>query len=423
MALARMGNADRTADLGEEYRRIRQATEELCAPLEIEDYGVQSMPEASPAKWHLAHTTWFFEEFVCAAWDAGYERTHALYRQLFNSYYVSIGPAHPRAERGLLTRPTVREVYRYREQIDEHLLALCGRRIDDAELAGRILLGLQHEQQHQELLLTDLKHAFWRNPLRPAYLPAAHARPAGFAPLAFVDCGGGLREIGYAGTGFCFDNEQPAHRVWAEPYRLASRPVSNSEFREFVRDAGYRRADLWLSDGWDAVQREGWARPLYWSQSLDSEFTLSGETGIDPHAPVSHISFYEAQAFSRWAGARLPSEAEWELVAKTVPVRGNFVEGGRMHPAPMDSAESGAVSSLFGDVWEWTASPYGPYPGYSAARGALGEYNGKFMANQFVLRGGSCATPRGHVRASYRNFLDPKARWQFSGVRLAKDVS
>jgi ergothioneine biosynthesis protein EgtB len=410
--------------LAEEYRRVRAATEALCLPLAIEDYVVQSMPEASPTKWHLAHTSWFFEEFVLDAYIPRYRFHDLRYRQLFNSYYQSIGTAHRRGERGLLTRPTVAETYRYRRHVDEHVAALLGVQGDDPSLAARVTLGLHHEQQHQELILTDVKHALACNPLRPVYRqlpPRASAEPQ---PLVFRACRGGLREFGHGGDGFCFDNELPVHRAFVPPYRLASRPTTNAEYREFVRDGGYEQPTLWLADGWDTVQRDGWQRPLYWSASLDQEFTLSGLAELDPHAPVCHLSYYEADAFARWAGARLPGELEWELAAAARTIEGTFLESGLLHPAAASEphGEASELLQLFGDVWEWTSSPYGPYPGYRAPAGALGEYNGKFMVNQIVLRGGSCATPRAHIRATYRNFFSPAARWQFAGVRLAQDA-
>ncbi|HKZ73349.1 MAG TPA: ergothioneine biosynthesis protein EgtB, partial [Steroidobacteraceae bacterium] len=378
-------------------------------------------------------------------------RFHDLrYRHLFNSYYQSIGSMYPRADRGLLTRPTVAETYRYRAHVDSHVAALLAVQGDDPTLAARVTLGLHHEQQHQELLLTDVKHAFALNPLRPAYRANAPRASDCADPLVFRACRGGLREVGHAGGGFCFDNELPRHRAFVPPYRLATRLVTNGEYRDFVRDGGYEHATVWLADGWEAVQREGWQRPLYWSASLDQEFTLSGLIELDPRATVCHLSFYEADAFARWAGARLPGEVEWELAAAELPVAGNFLENAILHPVghrsdavvreppdePGDADDAGAsqvldfhgertakpaLSQMFGDAWEWTSSPYGPYPGYRPAAGALGEYNGKFMVNRIVLRGGSCATPRSHIRATYRNFFAPAARWQFAGVRLAQD--
>jgi ergothioneine biosynthesis protein EgtB len=401
------------------YWQVRVQSLRLAHPLTAEDCAAQSMPDASPAKWHLAHTTWFFERFVLRPHVPGYRVFEPLYDYLFNSYYDAVGERHPRPERGLLTRPPLAAIIDYRAHVDEHMQGLLA---DGDAPTAVVELGLNHEQQHQELMLTDLKHLFSRNPLEPAYRhypgPVAgkageRARP-GWSPRE-----GGLHEIGAdAGPGFCFDNETPRHRVWVDPYRLAHRPVTNGEFREFVSDGGYDQPLLWLSEGWATARREGWRRPLYWSEALDTEFTLSGRRELDPDAPVCHVSYYEADAFARWAGARLPTEAEWELAAADQPVVGNLLDAGTLHPEP--SGEHGTLAQLFGDVWEWTASPYAPYPGFATLEGALGEYNGKFMCNQMVLRGGSCATPGGHVRASYRNFFPPQARWQFSGLRLAR---
>nr|PZN81503.1 MAG: ergothioneine biosynthesis protein EgtB [Pseudomonadota bacterium] len=408
------------------YTRIRAATGLLCRPLAPEDCVVQSMPDASPAKWHLAHTSWFFEEFVLRRFAAQYRLFDERYSFLFNSYYQTVGPMHERPRRGLLSRPTVQEILAYRAHVDEHMHELLARRGEHAELADLTTLGLHHEQQHQELLLTDIKHLFSCNPLLPAYSETRAPPRRTSPPLTWHRFDGGLADIGFAGEGFCFDNEMPRHRVFLEPFELASRPVTNEEFREFVLDGGYRRATLWLSDGWTIVQHEGWRHPLYWNDSLDAEFTLSGLRELDPQAPVCHVSYYEADAFARWAEARLPTEQEWEAAAGAVPVSGNFADSAYLHPIPAappaKENASHALLQIFGDVWEWTASAYAPYPGYAPLPGALGEYNGKFMVNQLVLRGGSCATPPGHARASYRNFLQPAARWQFSGARLARSV-
>jgi ergothioneine biosynthesis protein EgtB len=433
LAAAPEGSVSEAPTLTEQFRRVREATTALCAPLAPEDYVVQSMPDASPAKWHLAHTTWFFEEFVLSQAGADYEFHAPAYRYLFNSYYNAVGPMHARANRGLLSRPTVQQVLDYRARIDARMARLLDTGSGlSPELARVITLGLHHEQQHQELLLTDIKHLFSCNPLLPAYIqhPAESSRAA--PAVAFRRFPGGLLEVGCPvapdASEFCFDNETPRHRVYLTPFELATRLVTNAEYLEFVRAGGYGNAALWLSDGWATVQREQWTRPIYWSPGLDSEFTLRGLIELDPHAPVCHLSCYEADAFARWAGARLPTEFEWEVAAATVPTSsGNFVESRRWHPAP--AARTGPTAQtdtppllqMFGDVWEWTQSAYAPYPGYRTARGALGEYNGKFMVNQLVLRGGSCATPRSHIRSTYRNFFNPAARWQFSGVRLARD--
>jgi ergothioneine biosynthesis protein EgtB len=419
------------APLAERFRGVRRTTESLCEPLAVEDYVVQSMPDASPAKWHLAHTTWFFEEFVLQAFDPAHRFHDPRFRYLFNSYYQAVGPMQRRAERGVLSRPTVAETYAYRREVDERMAALLDspERLEPrkrAALERVTMLGLHHEQQHQELLLTDLKHALSCNALLPAYherkRPGDEERdltvPAGF--LAFD---GGVREIGCGGEEFCFDNEQPRHRVFLEPYALAQRPVTNAEYLEFVRAGGYEQPQHWLSDGWATVQAQQWRHPLYWNESLAAEFTLAGLQPIDPRAPVVHVSYFEADAFARWAGARLASEAEWECAAAGAAIDGNFLDTGLFHPMPAaQPAAAGEPWQMFGDVWEWTRSPYSPYPGYRAVEGALGEYNGKFMVNQLVLRGGSCATPRSHIRASYRNFFAPAARWQMSGIRLAKDA-
>jgi len=422
-----------TRPLTEQYREVREATVALCSPLATEDYVVQSMPDASPAKWHLAHTTWFFEEFVLQRAGGAYAFHDPDFRFLFNSYYNAVGPMHTRSSRGMLSRPTVQQVLDYRARVDERMSEL----LQDASrlpagLAPIITLGLHHEQQHQELIVTDIKHLFSCNPLLPAYVQKSPLPSRAAPALAFRSFDGGLVSVGHTGTEFCFDNEQPCHRVYLTPFALASRPVTNSEYLEFIRDGGYENAAHWLSDGWATVQRETWTRPLYWSHSLEEEFTLRGLIPLDPHAPVTHLSCYEADAFARWAGARLPTEFEWELAAAAtaVPVSGNFVESGHWHPiaaahptlASQDRTDPAPLLQMFGDVWEWTQSAYSPYPGYRPASGALGEYNGKFMVNQLVLRGGSCATPRSHIRTTYRNFFNPAARWQFSGVRLARDL-
>jgi len=409
--------------LAEHYRAVRRATEELADGLSAEDCGVQSMPDASPVKWHLAHTTWFFESFWLERWEQPHRPYDPAFRELFNSYYQAVGEPFARPLRGVLSRPSLAEVLAWRSHVDERVLArLAGGAAADAECAARLELGLQHEQQHQELILTDLKHALASNPLRPVYRERETAEGGAAAPLAFHTIEAGLREIGHAGPGFAFDNEEPRHRVHVAGFELASRAITNGEYAEFVSDGGYERPELWLSDGWDAVARLGWRAPLYWEGSNGSvlEYTLTGRRPLRLAEPVCHVSFYEADAFARWAGARLPTEAEWECAAAPLACEGNFVESGRLHPAPAGREE---LAQLFGDVWEWTQSAYAPYPGYRPLAGALGEYNGKFMVNQLVLRGGSCASPRGHLRASYRNFFPPEARWQFSGIRLARDAA
>jgi ergothioneine biosynthesis protein EgtB len=418
--------ADSTSLLAQHYDRVRATTQALCAPLETEDFVIQSMPDASPAKWHLAHTSWFFEQFILKTHVRNYRPFHPRFEYLFNSYYQSVGPMHERPHRGLLSRPTVAQVMDYRAHVDAHMRSLLATRGDDSSIASLTTLGLNHEQQHQELLLTDIKHLFWCNPLRPAYRDRPQLVQSGaVSPMRFYTFDGGIEQIGALEGGFVFDNELPRHKVLLEPFALANRLVTNGEYAEFIRDGGYQRPEVWLSDGWATVVQERWARPLYWSEALDSEFTLFGMQPIDPAAPVCHLSYYEADAFARWAGARLPSEAEWEIAAAQMPVRGNLLESDALHPVAVtdDSThDESQLRQLFGDVWEWTASPYAPYPGYRPPPGALGEYNGKFMCNQLVLRGGSCATPRSHIRATYRNFFYPHARWQFMGVRLARDA-
>ncbi len=408
-------------ELAELYRRTRAFSEELAASLSAEDCAVQSMPDASPVKWHLAHTTWFFETFVLERARPGEPCFAPAYRVLFNSYYQTVGAQHPRPHRGLLTRPSLEEVWAYRRSVDTRIDALLAAGDHAPELRSVLELGVNHEEQHQELVLTDLKHLLAQNPLRPAYREgrsaAARGRPS---PLRFRPFPAGIHEIGARPAGFHFDNEAPRHRVLLRDFELASRPVSNGEFAAFVDDGGYRRPELWLSDGWDRVRAEGWCSPAYWETERGEPrcFTLSGLVPLDLAAPVVHVSYYEADAYARWAGARLPTEQEWEVAATGAPVEGNFVESGALHP--VSGGASDALAQLYGDVWEWTASPYTAYPGYQPEAGALGEYNGKFMCNQLVLRGGSCATPRRHMRASYRNFFPPHARWQFSGIRLAR---
>jgi ergothioneine biosynthesis protein EgtB len=405
-----------------EYRRVRDATMALCAPLAPEDTVAQSMPDASPAKWHLAHTTWFFEQFLLAHFQRGHRRFHEGWDYLFNSYYQTVGPMHVRPQRGMVTRPSLREVIDYRAHVDAAMCDLLRRCGDDAELHSRFVLGLNHEQQHQELLLTDIQHLFSLNPLEPVYRAAEAGAPNQPVPLRYLDGGQGIVQIGHVGEGFAFDNEMPRHRELLHPHAIANRCVTNAEFRDFVADGGYRNPVLWLSEGWDRVRREGWRHPLYWDDALETSFGLAGRRAIDPAAPVCHVSFFEADAFARWAGVRLPTEAEWEAMAQAQPVAGNFVESGLTCASPARAAGDERPLQMFGDVWEWTSSPYVGYPGYRPATGALGEYNGKFMCGQWVLRGGSCATPAGHVRASYRNFLQPAARWQFGGIRLARDA-
>jgi ergothioneine biosynthesis protein EgtB len=411
------------------FEEVRQFTELLCRPLKTEDFVVQSMPDVSPTKWHLAHTSWFFETFILQPHFPAYKPFNPHFSYLFNSYYVAVGDRHCRQNRGLLSRPTVEEVFAYRRYVDAHMRDFLSQLREPglSELRALLELGLHHEQQHQELMLMDIQHVFWVNPLRPAYHPALPPSSHPAPPMRWIAFPGGLREIGYTGESFAFDNESPRHRVYLQPYELGSRLVTNGEWKAFIADGGYRRADLWLSAGWAMAQQEQWAAPLYWL-SMDGNWqrhSLGGLNPVDDHEPVCHISFFEADAFARWAGARLPTEAEWETAASDIgsadgKMAGNFAESARF--APEVAPVSPGLSQMMGDVWEWTGSAYLGYPGYRPATGALGEYNGKFMCNQFVLRGGCCATPRSHIRLTYRNFFPPDARWQFSGLRIARDA-
>jgi ergothioneine biosynthesis protein EgtB len=415
-----LSDNSQSESLSARYQRIRQTSLDLVAPLEIEDMVVQSMPDASPTRWHLAHTSWFFEHFLLAPGSPGFKPFHEDWDYLFNSYYYSVGDMHKRPHRGLLSRPTVSEVLEYRQYVDARMMELIDRNPANAKLEFLVALGLNHEQQHQELILTDIKHALSCNPLKPAYRGDLRVLPASAHPHAFTEFPGGIVEIGCNDNGFCFDNETPRHRLLLNPFEIGSRLITNAEFREFIEDGGYRRHELWLSDGWAHITDQQVSRPVYWSEDLNSEFSLLGEIDLDPHRSVCHVSYYEADAFARWSGTRLPGEAEWEQAAVNQPVSGNLLDRREFHPAGSDSGEN--ISQLFGDVWEWTQSPYSAYPGYEPLAGSLGEYNGKFMCNQMVLRGGSCATPRDHIRSTYRNFFNPSARWQFSGIRLAKDI-
>ena len=417
-----------------QFEHTRKQTEVLVKPLSAEDCQLQSMPDASPAKWHLAHLTWFFETFVLEPYEKNFKAFDASFRVLFNSYYNGIGARHPRAQRGLISRPTLAEVLTYRKAVDVRVLVVLGEHPHEVTLAQLVTLGLQHEQQHQELLLTDIKHALSMNPAGSATTAYAKRWPLSSIapqPVTWHGYEGGLVEHGFdeARGGFAFDNETPRHRVYIAPFELASRLVTNGEYLAFMADGGYQRPELWLSLGWDWVQTGRHVLPLYWQTSHSAQsgyenFTLQGMVDIDTNTPACHLNYFEADAFARWSGARLPTEFEWELAASQIkaPPSGNFVESAAYHPMPLQHARAENPSQMFGDVWEWTQSNYNPYPGYKPWEGLVGEYNGKFMCNQFVLRGGSCATPQSHIRASYRNFFPPDARWQFSGLRLARDA-
>jgi ergothioneine biosynthesis protein EgtB len=416
------------AAAAERFQTVRRESETLASRLTPEDQSIQSMPDVSPTKWHLAHTTWFFETFILGRFDPEYRVFDPAFHYLFNSYYEAEGPRHPRPQRGLLSRPSCADVSAYRDHVDAAIERLITAAPAEAwaEAAPLIELGLHHEQQHQELILMDIKHVFSLNPLLPAYQPPRRRASAAAAPLDWVEFPGGLVQVGHEGEGFAFDNETPRHRLWLEPFRLANRPVTCGEFTEFIDAGGYRDPEFWLSDGWAAIQAQGWQAPLYWRHDGDGwrVFTLSGENRLDPAEPVVHVSFYEADAFAKWAGKRLPTEAEWEHAAAGAALAGNLGDSHRYHPAADGAASdsAGGLRQMIGDVWEWTASPYTPYPRFRAASGAIGEYNGKFMSNQMVLRGGAAVTPAGHIRATYRNFFPPSARWAFSGLRLADDA-
>jgi ergothioneine biosynthesis protein EgtB len=419
--------ATSNSDLEQRYRRVRHFSGKLCETLEPEDYVIQTMPETSPTKWHLAHTSWFFETFVLNQFFPDYQSLHPQFGFLFNSYYNAVGPFYSRAHRGLLSRPTVKEVLHYRSDID--LLVSDLIESADGQLLAKLepilTLGLHHEQQHQELMLTDIKHVFWQNPLRPAFRKRNQVKALPASAIRWLKFEEGLCWVGYEGAGFSYDNEGPRHRTFISAFSLASKLVTNAQYLAFIEDRGYQRPEFWLSLGWNAVKERGWNSPLYWEKRDGKWFTmtLAGVTELIPEEPVCHVSYFEADAFARWSGARLPTEEEWETASSGLPLKGNFVESELYHVAPLASRGSeGKPVQMFGDVWEWTRSSYSPYPGYSAGSGALGEYNGKFMCNQYVLRGGSCATSQSHIRRTYRNFFPPDARWQFTGIRLAKDL-
>jgi len=411
------GQAQRDA-LIEQFRNVRRETELICAPLEVDDYQVQSITETSPPKWHIAHVTWFVEEFVLSHFDSRYRPYHPRFSYLFNSYYETVGKMQPRPKRSMLSRPTVDEVYRYRHYVDDHIqnLILNVNESDWDDCRQRVTLGLHHEQQHQELLFMDIKHNFSVNPLKPVYHEQQHALSSSLQTVHWIEREGGLHELGHSGDGFSFDNETPRHQVLMRDYQLAAGLVTNGEYLEFIQSDGYQRPELWLADGWYLINRENWKYPLYWELKDDEwwQFTLGGMQKLNLFEPVCHLSFYEADAFARWAHARLPTEAELECMLEEQPVKGNFLDNRILHPQP-------GIGQWYGDVWEWTSSTYSAYPGFRPLAGSMGEYNGKFMCNQMVLRGGCCVTPVNHIRATYRNFYYPHDRWPFTGLRLAKD--
>jgi ergothioneine biosynthesis protein EgtB len=400
------------------YQQIRQISEKICQPLSIEDYTIQSMPDVSPPKWHLAHTTWFFETFLLLPHLPEYQVFHPQFGYLFNSYYEAVGARHPRHYRGILSRPTVAEVYQYRAHVDRAMQTLLAKIPEDSNLGDLVILGLHHEQQHQELLLTDIKHILALNPLHPIYRADLSVNvDTEDRKFVWLEYPGGLYSIGHTGTEFAFDNESPRHQVYLPDYQLGNRLVTNGEYLEFIQAGGYKEAKYWLAEGWATVQTQRWQAPLYW-ELIDNQWwvmTLGGLRQLNITEPVCHVSFYEADAYATWKGKRLPTESEWEIAAADLPQVGNFLDGDCLHPKPADHCQ------LFGDVWEWTQSAYLPYPGFKIADGAIGEYNGKFMCNQMVLRGGSCVTSANHIRPTYRNFFPPATRWQFSGIRLASD--
>lgn len=407
------------------FKTVRSFTESLTESLETEDFVIQAMENASPAKWHLAHTTWFFEVFVLKHAVAGFDSMHPQYDYIFNSYYVQTSDPHCRDKRGNLSRPTVKQVFEYRKYVDHHMLRLLDD-LTDAEFekwAPVIEVGIHHEQQHQELLVTDLKYMFAQNPLYPIYKETNRPSANQLPEMGWVSFDEGIFEIGHKGGDFGYDNEFPEHKTYIHDFDLADRLVTNGEYMEFMESGGYRDPKWWLDEGFAAVENEEWDRPLYWVKRENEwyQFTLSGLEKINPNEPVTHVSYFEADAYARWKGFRLPTEQEWELASQNEPVKGNFVESKHYHPATLNENNSGEkLHQMFGDVWQWTQSSYAPYPGYKPFAGALGEYNGKFMVNQYVLRGGSCATSKSHIRKTYRNFFHTGSRWQFSGIRLAK---
>jgi len=409
------------------FQNVRVFTEQLCEPLETEDFIVQSMPEVSPTRWHIAHTSWFFETFILEPAQRGYKSPHPLYNYFFNSYYNAVGEQFPRPNRGLLSRPSVKDIFAYRQHTDKAVLQLLNDLDSESiqALEATFMLGLEHEQQHQELMLSDIKHVFFQNPLYPAYTVKPfekHSSPSTQHQWTAFE-GGKVRQ-GHTGDPFCFDNETPQHEYLLPPFEIGNRLITNGEYLSFIEAQGYEQPSLWLSDGWALLRQEAWKAPLYWvlKEGHWHEFTLRGLTPLQLNAPVAHLSYYEANAYANWVGARLPSEYEWEHAAQKQPLRGNFVQQKYFHPTPAGPESIDSLGQMFGDVWEWTQSPYSPYPGFKPANGAIGEYNGKFMSSQMVLKGGSCVSSQDHLRATYRNFFYPHSRWQFMGLRLARDI-
>lgn len=411
----------------EQYKEVRSFSEQLCIPLVAEDYVIQSMADGSPTKWHLAHVTWFWEAFLLSVAKPDYKSPYPQYAYLFNSYYNSLGKRHNRPLRGLISRPTVQETYQYRAFIDEQVLDVLENELEErlAMLSPIIIIGLNHEQQHQELILTDIKHVLSCNPLHPVYQERTPLSIASLPSLEWISYPEGIYWIGHDEAGFYYDNEGPQHRQFVQSFQLASRLVTNGEYLEFIEDGGYNDPLLWLSEGWNVIQTREWQAPLYWEKQ-DGDWwimTLNGFQKVNKNEPVCHVSYFEADAYARWAQARLATEAEWEVAARDIPMKGNFVDNALYHPIPLQTPPmKGQLAQMYGDVWEWTQSSYAPYPSYKPAPGAIGEYNGKFMCNQYVLRGGSCATSLSHIRPTYRNFFPSDARWQFMGIRLARDV-
>ncbi|RDY67600.1 ergothioneine biosynthesis protein EgtB [Halobacillus trueperi] len=404
------------------FQEVRKSTKQLVSHLQTEDFLLQASTHVSPTKWHLAHTTWFFEKFILEDYIQGYQHFNPVFLYLFNSYYETVGTPHPQAKRGLISRPTVQETMEYRDYVDQRIVEILEKHSQDAGIIDLIEIGLQHEQQHQELILMDIKYNFSFNPFQPVFKVEEFKKAGEASALTFHSFEGGLVEIGHDGDGFSFDNERPRHTTYLHPFQMADRPVTNADYIEFIDDGGYENPQYWLSDGWQMAKEEGWKSPQYWQREEEKWyiFTLGGLQLIDLHAPVCHVSFYEADAYARWAGRRLPTEQEWEFVMSDQGVGGHFMEDGHFHPHSEYAQER--FKKAFGDVWEWTRSPYVPYPRSKPLEGALGEYNAKFMANQIVLKGGSCVTPRTHIRPTYRNFFYPQMRWQFSGIRLADDA-